>query len=220
MKKAFLGVVTALALGVAASAQNSTVDSIAANYKLQPMPAPLTLEKTFPVIGTYQLNGETPGTVTVMLDSSNKGMVWVEGLPQGRIKAYLKKSPATYRILAQKSAAGTSVPEGTLYFDAASNTLNIALGKAYDEVDPTAVFALNPNAAGVTAMAPGTEIKTEIEGPQGETKVKTEVEKDGTVKTKTKTPAGKTKSKVMYFTAVKVVNNTDASTQPATGMQQ
>lgn len=216
MKKTFFAAAAALLLGFGASAQNSTVDSIAANYKLLPMPQPLTLEKSFPVIGTYQLNNNTEGagTVSIMLDSANKGMVWVEGLPQGRIKAYLKKSPATYRILAQKSAAGASVAEGTLHLDTATNTLNIALGKAYDDADPTGIFALNPAMATNGAMTAGTETKTEMTTTEGEVKVKTEVQKNGTVKSKTKTPTGKTKSKVMYYTAVKVVNGMN-TTQPA-----
>src|SRR5215216_3765307 len=116
----------------------STVDSIAAKYKLMPMPEPLTVEKTFPVLGTYQLtmgadasvtaattaNTSTASTtgmetttsnnVMVSLDPENKGVIWVEGLPQGKFKAYLKKSPATYRVLAQKTESGNSIPEGSL----------------------------------------------------------------------------------------------------------
>src|SRR5688500_8909771 len=118
MKNTFFLAVAALLFSVAVSAQ-STVDSIAAKYKLLPMPAPLTIEKTFPVLGTYTLAGTGQASTTtnatdsvyagttaapslvVTLDSVNKGMVWIDGLPEGRIKAYLKKSPATYRILAQ-----------------------------------------------------------------------------------------------------------------------
>jgi len=72
-------------------------------YKMQPMPEALTTEKIFPVIGNYQLTDKdgTASTVTVTLDPSNKGIVWIEGLPQGKIKAALRKSPATYKIPTQ-----------------------------------------------------------------------------------------------------------------------
>ena len=151
----------------------STRDSIAAKYKLLPMPGALTPDKTFPILGTYQLNAGTEATtstatsgttstdtasqgtdattaapsVTITLDSASKGIVWVEGLQQGRLKAYLKKSPATYRILAQKTDAGKSIPEGTMHLDPATNTLHIALGAPYNEADPTAVFAQGDVAA-------------------------------------------------------------------------
>src|SRR5438270_8167786 len=110
MKKTFLAAAAALVIGASVQAQ-STVDSIQSKYKLQPMPAALTIEETFPVIGNYQLTNSTEGTgtVTVNLDSTNKGMVWVDGLPQGRIKAYLRQSPATYRIVSQKSGSGKQV---------------------------------------------------------------------------------------------------------------
>lgn len=192
----------------------STRDSIAAKYKLQPMPASLTVEKIYPVLGSYQLvtntdaaAATTTGTaaattttttttttdatatgtdaaavattpnVTITLDSVNKGMVWINGMPQGRMKAFLKKSPATYRILAQKTDLGTSVPEGTLIFDPTTNVLNIALGQAFNDADPAGVFALS---AGTT--------------PQ-----------DNTAEVKVKTKNAKTKSKVQFFTANKVV---------------
>ncbi len=142
MKKKILTAAAALIVAVSVHAQ-STADSIAAKYKLQPMPGALTMEETFPVIGTYQLTNSTEGTGTIMvnLDSSNKGMVWVDGLPQGRIKAYLRQSPATYRILSQKSNSGKQVQEGTLMYDTTSHQLHIAIGKSYNDTDPTAVFA-------------------------------------------------------------------------------
>jgi hypothetical protein len=186
----------------------STRDSIAAKYKLQPMPAPLTVEKIYPVLGNYQLVTNTDATatvasdattaaatatdatvagsadatamvpqVTVTLDSVNKGTVWIDGMPQGRMKAYLKKSPATYRILAQKTDKGTSVPEGTLIFDPATNVLNIALGTPFNDADPAGVFALS------TGTTP----------------------EDNTAEVKVKTKNAKSKSKVEFYTANKVV---------------
>ncbi|MDQ3682319.1 MAG: hypothetical protein M3352_04495 [Bacteroidota bacterium] len=226
MKNIFFLAIATLFFCASANAQTTTVDSIAANYKLLPMPGPLTIEKTFPVLGTYQLNHGTeamtanssvkttdsinattitPGTINISLDPSNKGIIWVEGLPQGKVKAYLKKSPATYRILAQKTEAGTQVPEGTLYFDTTSRQLNIALGKAFDDVDPIAIFSLNPDAT--TSMATGDmETKVKLE----DATVKTEKE-DNAVKVKTKTATSKTKVKVKYYTAVKIEQNTGTS---------
>lgn len=226
MKNVVLSAAAALLFSASVSAQ-STVDSIAAKYKLIPMPEALTIEKTFPVLGSYQLNtpiaatgtistsgttgttntnttetasasGTTAGTtdattgtsgtmstdasmmstVTITLDSANKGVIWVEGLPQGKFQAHLKKSPSTYRIISQKSVDGKkTIPEGTLLFDPATQTLNIAIGKAFDDVDPAAIFAMN------SAIATST---------------------DNTAEVKVKTPTSKSKSKVSFYTATKV----------------
>jgi hypothetical protein len=204
MKKGFFAALAALTITASVHAQ-STVDSIAAKYKLLPMPAATTLERAFPVLGTYILSNATEGTgtITVSLDSVNKGLVWVEGLPQGRIKAYLRKSPATYRILSQKSAGGKQVSEGTLHFDTTSRNLHIALGKAYDETDPTAIFALMPDMS-----AAGAEGESEMKIKTKDTKVKTEVE-GNQVKVKTKTPVSKTKTKVTFYTAAKIEQTQD-----------
>jgi hypothetical protein len=252
MKSKFFLFVAVLVITATASAQ-STVDSITAKYKMVPMPGALTIEKTFPVLGVYQLGGtdasmtagmnsgmnngtttngtngttntnsnvngnntstastgntsattsdvtSTTGstsavaanTVVITLDSANKGMVWVEGLPQGKFKAYLKKSPATYRILAQKTETGKQVPEGTLLFDPATNQLNIAFGKDFDDADPAGIFALNTAATATTSP-----------------------NEDNTVKVKVKTPTSKTKSKVTFYTATKV--DAAGATQGATG---
>ena len=177
MKNTIFFFIAALFISVSASAQ-STVDSIRSKYQLQPMPEALTIERTFPAIGTYQLNSSdgTSQVVTVTLDQDNKGIVWVEGLPEGKIKAYLKKSPATYRVIAQKSESGKQIPEGTLMYDPSTTTLNIALGKKFDETDPSAVFAV----AGDVADAAVTEVKV-----------------------KSKTASSKSKSKVVIYSAVK-----------------
>ncbi len=167
----------------------STVDSIKAKYTLQPMPEALTLEKTFPVIGTYHLTSDSSSVVTVSLDSANKGIVWVEGLPQGKIKAYLKQSPATYRVVAQKTENGTQVPEGTLIFDPSTSTLNIALGKTFDETNPAEVFALNTAAAAAANEgAEGTEVKV-----------------------KTKTKDSKAKAKIVFYSAIKAQHHTTSA---------
>ena len=215
MKHRIYLLLAAFLITAAVQAQ-TTVDSIAAKYKLVPMPEPLTIEKTFPVLGTYQLGGDvmattsvstnttstttapaatetapatnttvgtetaTPGSVVITLDPENKGVIWVEGLPQGKFKAYLKKSPSSYRILSQKTESGAQVPEGTLIYDTETKTLNIALGKPYDEADPAAIFALN--------TATGAEVAPA----------------ENEVKIKTKTATSKTKTKVTYYTATKM----------------
>ncbi|SHF82740.1 hypothetical protein [Flavisolibacter ginsengisoli] len=189
MKNTIFLFIAALFITASVNAQ-STVDSIRAKYTLQPMPGALTLEKAFPVLGTYHLTTDSTSTLTVSMDSASKGIVWVEGLPQGKFKAFLKQSPATYRITAQKTESGTSVPEGTLMFDTTTNTLNIALGKAYNEANPAEIFGTVAD-AGVSADVAntGTEVK---------------------VKTKTKTT--KSKAKVVFYSATKVDQNTTATT--------
>jgi hypothetical protein len=182
MKNTIFALIATFFLSVAVSAQ-STADSIKAKYQLQPMPEALTIEKSFPVIGTYTMTSAdgTAQNVIITLDQENKGVVWIEGLPEGKIKGYLKKSPGTYRIIAQKSESGKSVPEGTLNFDPATNTLNVALGKKFDDADPTAIFNMNGSVDADVATTTGTN----------------------TVKTKTKTANSKTKTKVVFYTATK-----------------
>lgn len=196
MKNTIFLLLAAFFMTASVNAQ-STSDSIAAKYKLLPMPEGMTLEKTFPAIGSYHLNSTTDTTsmVTVTLDSVNKGIVWVDGLPQGKFKAYLKQSPASYRILAQKTESGKQIPEGTLIFDQSTNTLNVALGKAYDEANPSGIFALNT----ATAATTSTDVA------DAATQVK--------VKTKTKNGV-KAKDKVVFYSAVKSVQNTTLSQAP------
>lgn len=204
MKNTMFLSLAALALTAAAGTANaqSTVDSIEAKYQLQPMPQPLTIEKTFPVLGTYQLNAAQSATtdasattaaqtVTVTLDSSNKGIVWVDGLPEGRLKAYLKQAPATYRIVAQRTESGRQIPEGTLIFDPNTNMLNIALGKAYDNANPASIFAAGADATADVAAAPAT------------------------VKVKSKSGVVKSKNKVMFYTATKTETAESTSTNAA-----
>lgn len=219
MKNTFFMAAAALVLSATTQAQ-STVDSIEAKYTLLPMPGPLTIEQTFPAIGTYQLNNNNGtantanvadnnstnvnttntnnvGDLTITLDSVNKGIIWIEGLPEGRIKAYLKQSPATYRIVAQKSGSGEHVSEGTLVYDSSTHIINIALGAPYDEADPAGIFAQNPAANMAT-----TDVNMQTD--DAVTKEKTKVE-NNTVKHKAKTANGKSKSKVTYYTGTKVI---------------
>lgn len=160
---------------------NPTVDSIAAKYKLQSMPEAMTPEMVFPVLGEYQPSAapasETTSTteaapavsnVKIMLDEQNKGIVWVEGLPQGKIKAFLRKSPSTYKIPVQKTEDGKDVKEGTLMYDKDTKMLSIIIGKAYNDMDPAASFA--PVVEEPVAVAPkakkGKKVKTvKVEKP-------------------------------------------------------
>jgi hypothetical protein len=197
MKNTFFLFVAALLFSVAASAQ-STVDSINAKYKMLPMPEALTLEKAFPVLGVYQLNTtdstQPAETVTISMDSTSKGMVWVEGLPVGKFRAFLRQSPATYRIIAQKTESGKQIQEGTLIFDPATSTLSIALGKKYDAAAPAAIFAMNGDVA--ADIPSGTEVKV-----------------------KSKTATSKTKSKVVFYTATKADAATTANNSVITEQQ-
>lgn len=123
--------------------KNETVDSITSQYKekyIAPRPA-LTTADIFPAIGQYEstTNPES-AVVTITINPDNKGLVWIEGLPQGKVKAMLRKSPATYKIPAQKTEDGKDVAEGTLIFDKATNTLSIAIGKEFNTADPATAF--------------------------------------------------------------------------------
>ena len=100
----------------------------------------LTSSHVFPALGTYKASGTSTADVTIMLDETNKGIVWVEGLPQGRFKALMKKSPATYKVPAQKSESGQSIAEGILYLNPETNELSIVLGRSYNDADPTSVL--------------------------------------------------------------------------------
>jgi hypothetical protein len=166
MKNTFFSILAVVFFSLAVNAQ-STVDSISSKYKLLPMPEALTIEKTFPALGQYQLNNAGNSAVVITLDSANKGIIWVDGLAEGRIKAYLKKAPGTYRIPVQKSSAGKSISEGTLIYDRDNNVLNIAIGGGYNEADPAAIF---PNVA--VAAAPE---ETKVKVKKGSTKTKTKI---------------------------------------------
>lgn len=117
-------------------------------YAMLPMPEPLTTEKIFPVIGRYNLSGSENATspsseVTISLDPDNKGIVWIEGLPQGKIKAYLKQSPSTYLIPAQKTADDKDLAQGVLIYDKEDNMLNVCIGCTYNSDNPDSAFTVN-----------------------------------------------------------------------------
>ncbi|HEX6191808.1 MAG TPA: hypothetical protein VFZ42_05560 [Chitinophagaceae bacterium] len=151
--------------------KNPTVDSINAKYKDKMIPArtPMTVEQIYPVLGQYEttVNTTDAPSVKVTLDEQNKGIVWIEGLPQGKVKAMLRKSPSTYKIPAQKTEDGKDVPEGTLVYDKDANTMNINIGTPYNTEDPLSVFSTAATEQAVVVD----EVKTKTKGSK--TKVKT-----------------------------------------------
>jgi len=122
---------------------NPVVTDITSKYsgKYIAPAAALTTAAIFPVTGIFSSasNPEAP-EVSITLDEQNKGLIWVEGLPQGTIKAMLRKLPDTYKIPAQKTATGKEVAEGTLLYDNETRTLSICIGKPYNTADPSTVF--------------------------------------------------------------------------------
>jgi hypothetical protein len=120
---------------------NPTVDSILSKYTLVPMPSEITTEQIFPVIGQYQSSANSSDKITVTLDDQNKGLVWIDGLPQGKIKAVERKSPATYKIPVQKTEDGKDVREGTMIYDKDTKVISLVLGRPYNDEDPASVFA-------------------------------------------------------------------------------
>jgi hypothetical protein len=92
-----------------------------------------------PVLGSYT-TADAATNLTIAVDEQNVGIVWIDGLPQGRVKAYLKKTPATYKIPAQKTAEGKSIAEGALVYDKDANQLWLCAGCAFNEADPAATF--------------------------------------------------------------------------------
>jgi hypothetical protein len=181
-------------------------------YKMAPMPEALTTEKIFPVLGKYQVTNKEGVTseVTVMQDASNKGTVWIEGLPTGKIKANLRKSPAVYRIPVQKigedpeAKDAKEIAEGVLVYDKDNNTLNVCVGCKFNAEDPASAFA-----------APTEPV---VEEPAVTTKKKTTAKKS----TKVKEP----KVKPEFYTGTKIIETTmtpattPATTTPATDQQQ
>jgi hypothetical protein len=123
---------------------NPTVDSINAKYrdKMLPARAPLTTADYYPVLGEFESSTNTDAAhLTITQDETNKGVIWITGLPQGKLKAMLRRSPSTYKIPDQKNEEGKDVVGGTLIFDKETNSLSILLGKEYDITNPESAFA-------------------------------------------------------------------------------
>ncbi|RYZ27729.1 MAG: hypothetical protein EOO10_11835 [Chitinophagaceae bacterium] len=99
-------------------------------------------EHAFPVLGSFQASGTSTESVTITLDETNKGIVWVEGLPQGKFKALMKKAPATYKVPAQTTESRKSVSEGTLFYNPTSKEVSIVLGRPFNDDDPSAALTI------------------------------------------------------------------------------
>jgi hypothetical protein len=176
MKKSFLfaGIATIL-LNVAQAQQpalnskkvsNPTADSITSKYSLLPMPAKMSMEQAFPVVGVYQSTTAADQKISVTLDEQNKGLAWIDGLPQGRVKAILKKSPAVYKIPAQKTTEGKDVLEGTLIYDKDSRVINIVIGRSFNDAEPSLSFSP------VVTEQPATVVVTKSKSAKTKEKVK------------------------------------------------
>ena len=177
MKKNIILAVAAIFISAFAYAQVSTTSEVPRNYKpkpkeLLPMPDSLTTETIFPVLGKYTVaskNGDSTN-INIMLDADSKGIVWINGLPEGKVKAVLKASPATYKIPSQrtfvndagveetvevnanvdaamapakkapKKLSGKSVGEGTMIFNKDANAIYINIGSSFNETNPSSVF--------------------------------------------------------------------------------
>lgn len=144
--------------------KNPTVDSIISKYEgnlITPPRSSVTAENVFPALGEYKSSSNTDApTVKISLDEENKGIVWIEGLPQGKIKALLKISPATYKIPAQKTEDGKDVAEGTMIFDKDANKLSICIGMPYNDENPGAAFTPLPENDQVVAENKPVKSKT------------------------------------------------------------
>jgi hypothetical protein len=152
--------------------KNPTVTDITSKYegKMIVTKTALTTQDIFPVLGAYEstTNADAP-SVTVALDAQNKGLVWIEGLPQGKIKAMLRKSPAIYKIPAQKTENGKDVAEGTLIYDKDTKTLSIVIGKTYNAEDPSAAFAA-PAIGSADEATANADVKTKTTSTKTKTK--------------------------------------------------
>ena len=184
--------------------KNPTVDSINAKHAdkmVTTQRPPVTIDQIYPVIGQYQSSvNMDAASVTITPDEQSKGVVWITGLPQGRVKAMLKRSPATYRIPMQTLEDGKEVPEGTLIFDNETKTLQISIGKRYNETDPASVFLPQP---AEELVEPDAKVKSD--------KVKGEVVKIKSDKTKTK--ISKAEPKPWMYTGTKIEKSTASNNQ-------
>ncbi len=152
MKKTVLLFMAALAIAGNAAAQSDTSKSksgsdTAIQAPVSNLPdhlkdatsATIKPKHYLPVLGGYTTADGTIN-VNISVDEQNAGIVWIEGLPQGKLKGLLKKAPATYKIPTQKSATGKAVTEGTLIYDVDTKTLKLCTGCGYKDADPAATL--------------------------------------------------------------------------------
>lgn len=100
-------------------------------------------EHSFPILGSYKATGNSTADITVTLDATNKGIVWIEGLPQGRFKAMMRKAPSTYKVPAQTSESGKQIAEGTLFLNPESKEVMLVLGRSFNDADPSATLTIS-----------------------------------------------------------------------------
>lgn len=166
MKKSAVLWIFSLMVSTGVLAQISTTPEVPRNYKptakaLLPMPDSLTEAAIFPVLGHYNVTNvkNEAYSIQIVKDEENKGIIWIEGLPQGQIKANLQQFPGTYKIMPQipqanpqadnqgsaqkkpsKKTGVKPISTGTLIFDQAANKLYINIGGNYDEKQPDKIF--------------------------------------------------------------------------------
>lgn len=151
-------------MSISLFAQNTTPE-VPRNYKPKLKPIikandSINNGSIFPIIGVYDVtdNKGLHYETKINLDDANSGIIWITGLPQGKIKAYLMASPATYKIPSQtplpieasadsstvkpsKKKPSSQINEGTLIYDKENSSLKINLGQKYNEDAPSTVFA-------------------------------------------------------------------------------
>ncbi len=162
MNKIYIFIFTIALFGFSvAVAQTSAAPENPKNYKpapkaLLPMPVELTENDVFPILGNYEVINEKgeSSNISISNDVENKGVIWIRGLVEGKFYAYLKESPATYKIFPQKlssdesldsmtaskKSSGKSIEEGTIIFDKELNKIYLNIGNKYNEKDPSLVF--------------------------------------------------------------------------------
>jgi hypothetical protein len=129
----------------AANAQTASTTSESLNVSVASAPAKhvssdnIRPEHFLPVLGNFK-TGNSSQQISITVDPANIGIIWIEGLQQGRFKALLKQSPAVYKIPAQTTESGKRIAEGTLVYDKQTAELKIILGIPFNDASPVAAF--------------------------------------------------------------------------------
>lgn len=158
MKNTLFSLCTFLALSAAAQEQPTTTKQETVTPASQTISSDNVRPEHFlPVLGHYTTAGNTQSPITITVDEQNLGIIWIDGLPEGRFKALLKQRPSTYKIPAQKSESGKQVSEGTLYFDAETSQLAILIGRPFNDENP--ISDLNADTKSKTKVSRYTAVK-------------------------------------------------------------
>jgi hypothetical protein len=157
---AFLYACAANAQTASSTTQSTNVASAPAQVK-NVSSADIKPEHFLPVLGNYKAAGNNSQSFSITVDPSNLGIIWIEGMQQGRFKALLKQSPAVYKIPAQKTESGKSIAEGTLFYDKETAELKIVLGIPFNDASPVASFTdVKPKSNTISFSAFKTEVST------------------------------------------------------------